>query len=54
MDPVKLIITARIVPSPPEHRDAALGRLEVRIELVINVFGWVNVGDRTLFGIRFC
>lgn len=54
MDPVKPIITACIVPSLPEYRDAALGRLEIRIELVVDVLGWMNVGDRTLFGIRFC
>lgn len=53
LDSAKLIITARIIPSLPEHCGAALGHLEIQVKPVVDVFRWMDVGDRTLSGIRF-
>jgi len=52
VDPFKCIVAAHIEPSICQQVDASLGCLEIRVELVINIFGRVDVGDWAFTGVR--
>lgn len=54
VDPVKLAVAAGVEPGRRQHGNAAVGRREVRLELVVDVLGRVDISNRRLGGRRVC